>query len=117
MYTAPTPPLDAVGFGSEQFLLLVRGWRDSKSRLRIAFRSSDLELNAFCTVLEAREGRVAFWIGAERDKNAVDFVVAECFCGFRDVPLSESELPVGVEIESMIGAVRDDFSLLIMLLK
>ena len=77
MYTAPTPPLDAVGFGSEQFLLLVRGWRDSKSRLRIAFR------NAFCTVLEAREGRVAFWIGAERDKNAVDFVVAECFCGFR----------------------------------
>jgi hypothetical protein len=37
--------------------------------------------------------------------------------GFRDVATEEARLPEGIEAESAIEAVRDDFGLLIMLLK
>lgn len=101
----------------EDFFLLLQGWRESTQRLRVAFRSSALDFSAFCVVLDARDGRVAFWIGEEGDKNAVDFVVAGCLFGFRDVAADDARLPVGVEVESAVEAIRDDFALLIMLLK
>ena len=109
--------MDTVEMTAEEFLRLLNGWGESGSRLRIALRSPELELHAFCTVLTARDGHAAFWIGAERDKNAVDFSLSGCLFGFRDVPPDEAELPVGVEVESSVGAVRGDFMLLIMLLK
>ena len=103
---------------TEDFFLLMRGWRDSKASLRVKFLSSALQLSVFCTVLDAREGRVAFWIGEEKYNSATDFNVTGCFFGFRDVTADEAAgLPVGMEPESAIEAVRDDFALLIMLLK
>jgi hypothetical protein len=105
-------PIDFNGFR-----LLLRGWRDSGSRLRVAFKSSALEFSAFCAVIDVRDDLIAFWIGEEAAKNAVEFKVRNCLFVFRDVPATEARLPLGVEMESAIEAVRDDFALLIMLLK
>lgn len=101
----------------EGFTLLLRGWRDSGSRLRVAFKSSALEFFAFCAVIDVRDDLIGFWIGDEDAKNAVEFKVRDCLFAFRDVPPNEARLPLGVEMESAIEAVRDDFALLIMLLK
>jgi hypothetical protein len=101
----------------ERFALLLRGWRDSGSRLRVAFKSSALEFFAFCAIIDARDDLIGFWIGDEAAKNAVEFKVHRCLFAFRDVPATEASLPLGVEMESAIEAVRDDFALLIMLLK
>src|SRR5437016_471489 len=90
--------MDAVEMTEEEFFRLLNGWGESHSRLRIALRSPDLELHVFCTLLAARDGRAAFWIGAERDKNAVDFSLTGCLFGFRDVPPDEARLPVRVEV-------------------
>jgi hypothetical protein len=98
----------------DDFFLLLEGWRES--RLRVKFLSAALKFSAFCEVLDARDGHVAFWI-EEENKSAADFNVTGCFFGFRDVTTSETGLPEGVEVESAIEAVRDDFALLIMLLK
>jgi hypothetical protein len=51
-------------------------------------------------------------VGDEAAKNAVEFKVSGCFFAFRDVPPEESRLPLGVEMESAIEAVREDFALL-----
>jgi hypothetical protein len=80
----------------------------------IKFRSSALTLSAFCVVLDARDERVAFWID-DQNKGAAEFIVTKCVFGFRDV--AEARLPAGVEAESAIEVFRDDFALLIMLLK
>lgn len=85
--------IQTIGF--DDFQLLLRGWRDAGSRLRIAFKSSALEFFAFCTLIDVRDNLAAFW----------------------DVPPADARLPLGVEQESAIEAVRNDFALLIMLLK
>ncbi len=109
--------MDGIAFISvEDFFLLLQGWRESKSRLRVKFLSPSLKFSAFCELLDARDGRVAFWIGHPESKSAADFNVTGCLFGFRDVAASEAGLPEGVIVESAIEAVRDDFGLLIMLL-
>jgi hypothetical protein len=100
----------------DDFFLLLRGWRDSESHLWVKFLSSALQLSAPCVLYDARDGRVAFWFHTE-SKSFADFNVAGCVFGFRDVAAEEARLPVGFEAESAIEAVRDDFALLIMLLK
>ena len=110
--------MDGIAFiSADDFFLLLQGWRESNSRLRVKVLSTALQLSVFCEVLDARDGRVAFWIGQKESKSAADFNVTGCLFGFRDVKASEAGLPEGVEVESAIEAVRDDFALLIMLLK
>jgi len=101
---------------NEDFFLLLRGWRDEASRLWVKFLSPALQLTSSCALYDARDGRVAFSLQAE-SKSFADFNVAGCVFGFRDVAAEETRLPNGIEAESAIEAVRDDFALLIMLLK
>jgi hypothetical protein len=99
--------------------LLLRGFAEKRSPLRVVVRSLELNFSAACTVYKAEGGRVAFWIGPESDKSAIDFLIAGCIFDFRDVPADEAALLVGENAESGIAALREgtDFELLIMLLK
>ena len=101
---------------NDDFFLLLRGWRDAESRLWVKFLSGALQLTFSCVLYDARDGRVAFSLHAE-SKSFADFNVAGCVFGFRDVATEEARLPEGLEAESAIEAVRNDFGLLIMLLK
>ena len=99
----------------DAFFLLLRGWRDDESRLWVKFLSTAMQLSSPCTLLDAKDGRVAFLFQKE-SSNFADFNVTGCVCGFRDVATEEARLPVGFKAESAVEAVRDDFALLIMLL-
>jgi hypothetical protein len=101
---------------TEDFFLLLQGWRESGSHLLLKFRSRSLSLSAACVVLDARDGRVAFWIDKEKT-GAAEFIVTNCVFGFRDVAEGDADLPTGGKAESAIEIFRDDFALLIMLLK
>jgi hypothetical protein len=99
--------------------LLLRGFAEKQSRLRVVVRSLELNFSASCTVYKAEGGRVAFWIGPEANKSAIDFLLVGCIFDFRDVPSDEAALLVGESAASGIAAVREgtDFELLIMVLK
>jgi hypothetical protein len=97
--------------------LLLRGWAESEAPLRVIVRSPEIVFSAFCTAFKAESGRVAFWIESKEDNNAIDFLVADCVFDFRDSPPEEEGLTVGGEVESTIAAVRNNFELLIFLLK
>ena len=99
----------------DEYFLLLRGWRDSESPLWVKFLSVGVKLSAPCVLFDARERHVAFRL-ADESNSMADFNVGGCLFGFRDVAADEARLPVGLEAESAIEAVRDDFALLIMLL-
>jgi hypothetical protein len=96
--------------------LLLRGWAETKSRLRVVAQSRESAFSAFCTVYKAEGGRVAFWIGREGEKNAIDFLLLGCLFDFRDTPAGEGDLPIGATVESGIVGVRGDFNIAILLL-
>jgi hypothetical protein len=101
----------------DEVVLLLRGWAESRSRLRVIVQSPEVVFSAFCTVYKAERERVAFWIGTAESNNAIDFLLTECRFDFRDSPsTAESDLSVGGRVESGIVGVRGDFSLAIMLL-
>jgi hypothetical protein len=102
---------------SGEVLLVLNGWAETRSRLRVVVRSSEMLFSAFCTVYKANEERVAFWVGLEEDKNAVEFVLSGCRFEFTDVPPEQADLSVGAKVESGIVGVRGMFRLAIMLLK
>jgi hypothetical protein len=102
-------PLDEVN-------LLLRGWADEQSRLRVVAQSPEMTFSAFCTVYKAEGARVAFWIGKEDDKSMIDFLLTDCLFEFGDSPSGEADLPVGGKVESGIVGARGDFNITIMLL-
>ena len=59
-----------------EYFLLLRGWRDSRSPLRVKFLSSALQLSVSCTLYDARDGRVAFWFDNESKSMATAGTVA-----------------------------------------
>lgn len=110
----------------DEMCLLLHGWRDSRSRLRVLLRSPCLPpgeedwrvvVSAFCTVFDARGGRAAFWVESTEEKSALDFRLRECRCGFVDHPPEDPGLPVVGKVESTIVAVCPDFELFVMLLR
>ena len=100
----------------DDFFLVLHGWRDTTSPLWVKFLSGALQLSAPAVLYDARDDRVAVRLHTD-SKSFADFNVAGCVFGFRDVTAEAARLPVGFEAESAVEAVRDDFALLIMLLK
>jgi hypothetical protein len=98
-------------------VLLLRGWAEDKSPLRVVVTSPEVNFTSRCTVWDATGERVSLWIGPERDKNAVAFALSNLRFEFGDVPVAEADLPIGGTVESGIVGVRGDFSITIMLLK
>jgi hypothetical protein len=96
--------------------LLLRGWAENKSPLRVVVRSPEMTFSAFCTVWKAEGERVAFWIGGS-DKNAIEFLLEGCLFDFTDVPPTQANLDVGGKVESGIVGVRGSFNITAMLLR
>jgi hypothetical protein len=92
--------------------LLLNGWKDEKSRLRVIAVSPELKFSAFCTVYVARPDLVIFAVDGN-NLSLVEFSLAACNCGFAGEP---DKLEVGGKVESAILAVRGDFNLTICLL-
>ena len=97
--------------------LLLRGWGDKKSLLRIVVQSPETTFSGFCTVWKADEGYVTFWIGEEHDNNMVAFLLRGCVFDFTDIPPEQAQIPVGATVESGIVGTRSRFMIAIMLLK
>lgn len=74
--------------------LLLRGWKDSKSPLRVTFKSQSIVLSAHCWAWAATEEHAVFALD-EDEESLVSFSIAGCICGFADVPAEEPALPVG----------------------
>lgn len=98
--------------------LVLRGWAESKARLRVVFKGEPVNFSAFCVVHEARDDVVNFVI-ADDSKSMVGFRIAGCVCEFKDKPRDgrDFSLPVGGKAESAILFVRPGFELTIMLLE
>lgn len=97
--------------------LLLRGWHESKRRLRVTARFGDLIFSGFCRVYEVTSDGVCFDIGCdERDKIA--FVFDGWAFEFSDPPPEGDRiLPVGGKVESVIVWVKPKDSLTVMLLE
>ena len=99
--------------------MLLRGWQENKSRLRVAMRSPEVWFSGFCTVDKAEGEQATFWIGATPGKTAIGFLLAGCRFRFGDVPTDAPDafLPVGGKVESGLIGTRKDFEIAILLLK
>jgi len=98
-------------------VLLLRGWGEAKSRLRVVVESPFVTFAAFCSVHKADRGSITFWIGPKKDNNMVNFPLFDLKFEFADVPLEQSKLSIGAIVESGIVAARAYFRLAVMLLK
>jgi hypothetical protein len=97
--------------------LVLRGWAESKARVRVLFVGEPVHFSAFCVVNEASDDVVNFVI-ADDPKSMVGFRVRGCICAFKDRPRdADSSLPVGGKVESSIFFVGPGFELTIMLLE
>ena len=96
--------------------LLIRGWRDENSQLRVILRSSRLRFGAFCKAIDAHDGTVAFRVGSD-SRDVIEFFIGDCRCGFGDAPPDDDALKVGGKVESVLIASRPNFELFIILLK
>jgi hypothetical protein len=103
---------------SSDALLVLRGWAESKTRLRVLFKGEPVDFSAFCVVCEAQDDVVSFVI-ADDPKSMIGFRVRGCVCGFKDKPRDAAgfSLPVGGKVESAVLFVRRGFELTIMLLE
>jgi hypothetical protein len=96
--------------------LLFRGWRESKARLRVIFKGTEIVFSAYCTVYAAGDDSVVFAIAGE-EINLIEFSLLGCVCDFTDAPPGGDELPVGGKIASAILVLRDGFALTVFLLQ
>ncbi len=92
-------------------LLVLRGWCDSKRRVRAVLKDSPVSFAVFGTIYGVNEHGFSVSID---ELNMVAAWLEGCVCGFIDVP--EGEQVFGRRIESSLLAVRKDFNLVIMLL-
>ena len=95
------------------FVLLLRGWRDTRRRLRVVLKNPIVSFGVFCTVYDARDSG-DFSI-AITDSSMIGVSLRGCACGFLDAP-PDGEPVMGEAVESGLVAVRPDFELAIMLL-
>jgi hypothetical protein len=99
--------------------LLLRGWRENESRLRVVVQSPVFSFSGLCTLFKAEGESLGFWVGdfATRE-NALSFSVAECAFDFGDVSADapDAVIPLGDRVLSGIVGSRRDFKIAIMLL-
>jgi hypothetical protein len=93
-------------------LLVLRGWCDSKRRIRAVLKDSPVSFAVFGTIYGVNEHGFSVSID---EFNMVAAWLEGCTCGFIDMPAGEEVL--GKPIESGLLALRKDFNLTVMLLR
>jgi hypothetical protein len=93
-------------------LLVLRGWCESKRRVRAVLSESPVQFAVTGTVYGVNEHGFSISID---ELNSVAAWLDGCTCGFIDVPSGEEVL--GKPIESSLLALRRDFKLAVMLLR
>jgi hypothetical protein len=103
----------------DEVALLLRGWRENKSRLRVVVQSRLFSFSGLCTLFKAEGEYLSFWVGdVSVRENALSFSVAGCVFDFSDVPADapDAVLPFGGRVVSGIVGSRLDFKIAMMLL-
>jgi|ERR1017187_1351336 hypothetical protein len=95
-----------------EFALLLRGWSETKRRLRVVLETPAVTFGVFGMVHSA-DDRGSFSV-AVTGSSMIAVSFAGCVCGFRDTPAEDEVL--GERVESGLVAVRSDFSLVVILL-
>jgi hypothetical protein len=99
----------------DEALLVLRGWSESKSRLRVIFKSPGVTVGAFCTLPSIDdEGRFLYFECGTG--NIFGFLLSDCICDFSDANPDSTGLQIGGKIESGIVFGRRGFELSIFLL-
>ena len=93
-------------------LLLLRGWGESKRRVRAVLTHPAASFAVFGTIYSANE--TGFAVSVDEGSMVAASLIG-CKCGFLDLPKGESVL--GEEVESGIVAVREGFEIAVMLLR
>jgi hypothetical protein len=103
----------------DEAFLLLRGWFDEQSSLRVSVQSPEVWFAGFCTIFKIEGENVIFSIGTLSDNNSIGFSLAGCRFRFGDVPSDapDSTLPTGGQVESGIIGTRRDFEIAILLLR
>lgn len=102
----------------DEVTLLLRGWGERKSTIRVLVQSPEFVFSAFCTLYKAEGGRVAFWIGTEPGRDGFDLLLNGALFEFGDVPPDavDANLRVGGKVESGIMGARGSLKIAFMLL-
>jgi hypothetical protein len=95
--------------------LLLRGWFESKSRLRVIFKGNAISFSAYCVVHAATDSSVVFAIDGN-ESNLIEFFLAGCNCDFADAAADDNTLGFGGKIESAVVIGRLGFALTVCLL-
>jgi hypothetical protein len=94
------------------FMLVLRGW--GKRRLRISLTTPDVSFGAFCTLVSTGDGEtLLFSVGTD----LLTVLVNACDFAFGDPVDGEDDALLGERMESGVVAVRQGFSLTVVLLK
>ncbi len=101
---------------TNEVALIFRGWAESKLRLRVIFKGSEIIFSAYCTVFKANDGSVVFAVSGD-ETNLIEFLLVGCACEFTDAEEGEDTLPFGGTIESAIVVGRPGYALTVCLLK
>lgn len=99
-----------------EIALLLRGWMDSKRRLRVIVPAGLVHFSAYCRVFDVNEDGFSMTIGDE-GRNMVGFLFEGWVFEFTDAPPDSEELLVGGKIESAIVGARRGLTLTLLLLK
>lgn len=96
---------------TNEFALLLRGWRDDKRRLRVVLKTPFINFGVFGTVYDASEDGLTI---AVTESSMIAVSLMGCTCGFLES--KEREEVLGKLVESGLVAVRPSFELAIILL-
>jgi hypothetical protein len=100
----------------DEVCLVLRGWAEAGARLRVLLRMPDSEmfLSAFCTLIDAKDDVIAFWLEGSGKTSGLEVNLRGCECEFTDAPEDNREHPAGVTVESCVLANRLDFEFFVM---
>jgi len=95
----------------EEACLVLRGWADSKARLRVLLRALGTKIffAGFCSLIHADEDTVALWVENTGKTCGLEISLDGCTCEFVDAPEENREHPKGGAVESCILALCPEF--------
>jgi hypothetical protein len=101
---------------TSEIALLLRGWRDSKRRLRVVALLDSVHLASYCMVSEVKESSFSVILDAD-GRNMVEFFFEGWVFDFTEAPPDGEELLMGGIIESSIVGLRSGYKLMLLLLE
>ncbi len=98
---------------SDDFALVLSGWKEDRRRLRVVLRAMPVSFGAFGLLFFVSDTG-DFTLSLEgKEADGITVSVAGCKFGYLDAP---GDIAAGASIESGLVAVRDGFNLAVMLL-